>query len=134
MIELLGLAKYMGLMTFLMMLSVVLLHLSMTLLSIYAWSGVWFIASTRVGFSTWIWPIRLYPGSGSELLIFMLKKFNLLNLTGLIILVLLMWKCGGLLLNKNHLLRCWNCFFILNLIRALRLSILQKLLPSKLDP
>ena len=38
----------------------------------------------------------------------MLEKLNWFHLTGLITLVLLMWKWMGLLLLKNHLLRCWG--------------------------
>ena len=38
----------------------------------------------------------------------MLQKLNWFRLTNLMKLVLLMWKWMGLLLRKNHLLRCWG--------------------------
>ena len=37
----------------------------------------------------------------------MLEKLNLFRLTGVVILVLLIWKRMGLFLRKNHYLRCW---------------------------
>ena len=122
-LQFLGLAKYLGLMTFLMMLSVVLLYLPMILLCIvcmirrliYCINQGWL-------FNLYLTYKTLYPGPGSDLLIWLLKKLNLFNLTSLIILVLLMWKCMGLLLNKNNLLWCWNSLSLLNLIWALRLS------------
>ena len=74
----------------------------------------------------WTWP-------GKGLLISMLKKLILFNFTSLITLVLLlMWKCMVLLLKKNHLLRCWNCLSLLNWLVTLALSLLQKVLPSKM--
>ena len=48
-----------------------------------------------------------------DLLISMLEKFNWFHLTCLT-LVLLMWKWMGLLLRKNHLLRCWSWFSLPN--------------------
>ena len=48
-----------------------------------------------------------------DLLISMLEKFNWFHLTSLT-LVLLMWKWMGLLLRKNHLLRCWSWFSLPN--------------------
>ena len=53
--------------------------------------------------------------------------------TGLITMVLLMWKWMGLLLRKNHLLRCWGWPSLLNWIRVLTLSLLLKLPPRKLE-
>ena len=48
--------------------------------------------------------------------------------------VLLMWKWIGLFMRKNHLLRCWRrCLSPLNLIRVLKLSLLLKLPPRKLE-
>ena len=68
-----------------------------------------------------------------SLLISMLEKLNWFHLTGLITLVLLMWKWMGLFLRKNHLLRCWGWPSLLNWIEALILSLLLKLLPRKLE-
>ena len=48
-----------------------------------------------------------------DLLISMLEKFNWFHLTSLT-LVLLMWKWMGVLLRKNHLLRCWSWFSLPN--------------------
>ena len=73
----------------------------------------------------------------SGLLISMLEKINLLRSTGLATLVLLIigWaKIEGLLLKKNHPLRCWDCLSLLNWIEALTLSLLLKLSPRKLEP
>ena len=53
----------------------------------------------------------------------MLEKLNWFHLTGLITLVLLMWKYMGLFLRKNHLLRCWSWLSLLNWIEALTLSL-----------
>ena len=62
----------------------------------------------------------------------MLEKLNLFLLIGLITLVLLMWKLMGLLLKKNRLLRYWNCLSILNWTKALTLSRLPRLPPTKI--
>ena len=56
----------------------------------------------------------LWTGAGSGLLISMLEKLNCFFLAGLITLVLLMWKWMGLLLRKNHILRCWGWPSVLN--------------------
>ena len=65
------------------------------------WSGIWSVATTRIGFWTWIWSKRDWTGAGSGLLISMLEKLNCFRLTNLITLVLLMWKCMGLVLRKK---------------------------------
>ena len=44
----------------------------------------------------------------------MLGKLSWFCLTGLITMVLLMWKWMGLFLRKNHLLRCWGWPSVLN--------------------
>ena len=44
---------------------------------------------------------------------------NFFRLTGVITLVLLMWKQMDLSLRKNHLLRCWGYLSLLNWIGAL---------------
>ena len=64
----------------------------------------------------------------------MLEKLNWFHLTGLITLMLLMWKWMGLFLRKNHPLRCWGWFFLVNWIVALTLSLLLKLPRRKLEP
>ena len=76
----------------------------------------------------------LWAGVGSGLLISMLEKIYWFYWTGLITLVLLMWKWMGLFLRKNHLLRCWGWLSLLNWIRALTLSRLLKVPPRKLEP
>ena len=72
--------------------------------------------------------------AGSGLLISMLERLNWFCLTVLITLVLLMWKWLGLVLRKNHLLRCWGGFSLLNWIGALTLSLLLNQPPRKLEP
>ena len=64
----------------------------------------------------------------------MLEKLNWFYLTSLIALLLLIWKWSGLFLRKDHLLKSWDCLFLLSWIRALILSLLLKLLPRKLEP
>ena len=67
----------------------------------------------------------------SGLLISMLGKLSWFRLTGLIAMVLLMWKWMGLFLRKNHLLRCWPS--LRNWIGALTLFLLWKLPLRKLE-
>ena len=81
-------------MTFLIILSVILL-------STQVWSGIWFVATSRVS-----WCI----GAGGGLLVPLLEKLNLFCLTGLITLVVLIWKWMGLFLRENHLWGCWIVF------------------------
>ena len=97
------------------------------------WSSIWSVATTRIGFWTWIWPTRHWTGAGSGLLISMLEKLNYFHLTGLKTLVLLMWKWMGLFVRKKHFLRCWGWLSLLNWIGALTLSLLLKLPPRKLE-
>ena len=75
----------------------------------------------------------LWTGLRSGLLISMLGKIRWFQLTGLITMVLLMWKWIGLFLRKNDLLRCWGWPSLLKWIRVLTLSILLKLPPRKLE-
>ena len=89
------------------------------------WSGIWSVATSWIGFWTWI--LR------SGLLILILGKLSWFHLTSLITMVLLMWKWMGLFLRKNHLLRCWGWPSLLNWIRVLTLSLLIKLPPRKLE-
>ena len=65
----------------------------------------------------------LWTGAGSGLLISMLGKLNWFYLTGLITLVLLIWKWMGLFLRKNRILRCCGWPFVLNWIVAHTLCI-----------
>ena len=58
----------------------------------------------------------------------MLEKLDRFCLTVIIRLVLLMWKCLGLFLRKNNLLRCWGWLSLLNWV------LLLKLPPRKLEP
>ena len=90
------------------------------------------MAATRIGFWTWICLIyeTLWTWAASGLLILL----NWFCLTGLIRLVLLMWKWMSLLSRKNDLLRCWNWLSILKWIGALTISLLLILTPRKLEP
>ena len=62
----------------------------------------WSVVTARIEFWTWIWSTRHF-GLGQEvaLLISKLEKLDLFHLTGLIALLLLMWKWMGLFLRKN---------------------------------
>ena len=75
----------------------------------------------------------LLIGARSDLLISVLGKLNWFYLTGLLALVLLMWKWMGLFLRKNHLLRCWCWPSFLNQIWLLTLSLLLKLPRRKFE-
>ena len=100
------------------------------------WSGIWSVGATRDSCWTWIWSTRDTPrtGAGNGWLISMLENLNFFCLTRLITLMLLMWKCIGQFLTKNHLLRCRGCLSLLNRIRALTLSLFLKLPARKLEP
>ena len=84
--------SYYTLMTFLMMLSAILLSMLMILLSFLSVIRHWSVATTRIGFCTWILSMRHWTGAGNGVLISMLEKLNWFCLTNLITLVLLMWK------------------------------------------
>ena len=64
----------------------------------------------------------------------MLVKLNCFHLTNLMTLVLLIWKCIGLFLWKNHPLRWWSSLAVLNCIGAFTLSLLLKLPLRTLEP
>ena len=122
------------LMTFLMMLSVILLSVVMILLSILrvirhliCGNNLNWLLNLNLIYKT------LWTEVRSGLLISMLGKLNWFCLTGLITMVLLMWKWMGLFLRKNHLLRCWVWPSLLNWIGVLTLSLLLKLPPRKLE-
>ena len=92
---------YYTLMTFLMMLSVILLfHL------ICGYSQSWLLNLNLIFETLLSWFL----------------------LTSLLTLVLLLWKRIDMFLRKNHLLRYWGCLFHLNWIVALTLSLLLKCL------
>ena len=65
----------------------------------------------------------IWNRAGRGLLISVLEKLNRFHLTGLITVVLLMWKWIGLFLRKNHLLRCWGWPSLLNWIKFLSLEV-----------
>ena len=126
--------SYYTLMTFPTMLSVISLSMLMILLSILSVTG------NLIRGSNLNWPLNLnliyetlWTGARSGLLISLVGKLNWFHLTGLITLVLLMWKWMGLFLRKNHLLRCWGWPSLLNWIGVLTLSLLLKLPPRKLE-
>ena len=94
------------LITFLMMLSVILLSMLMILLSILTvirhlicGNNLNWLLNLNLIYET------LWTGVRSGLLISMLGKLSWLRLTGLITMFLLMWKQIGLFLRKSHLLR-----------------------------
>ena len=120
--------------TFLTMLSVILLYMLMLLLTILS-----VIRHLICGNNlTWLLNLNLiyetlWIGVRSGLLISVLGKLSWFCLTGLITVVLLVWKWLGLLLRKNQLLRCWGWPSLLNWIGALTLSLFLKLPPRKLE-
>ena len=89
--------------TFLMMLPVILLSMLMVLLFILSVIRHLICGKIRIDFWTWIWTTRHWTGAESGLLISMLEnwKLNWFRLTGLVTIVLLMWKWVGLFLKKN---------------------------------
>ena len=112
--------SYYTLVTFLMMLSVILLSMVMVLLSILSvitnlicGNSLNCLLNLNLIYKT------LWSGARSGLLISMLGKLNWFPLTSLIILVLLTWKRMGLFLRKNHLLRCLGWSSLLNWIGLL---------------
>ena len=126
--------SYYTLMTFLMMLSVILLSMLMILRSILGvirllicGNNLNWLLNLNLIYETW------WTGVRSSLLISMLRKLSWFRLTGLITMVLLTWKWVGLFLRKNHLLRCWGWPSLLNWIGVLTLSLLLKLHPRKLE-
>ena len=81
------------------------------------WSGIWSVATTRIGFWAWIWAMR-HCGMKQEATCW--------------------FQCWGNITSpflwKNNILRCWGWHSLLNWIRAITLSILLKLLLRKLEP
>ena len=108
------------LMTFLTMLSVILLSMLMIPFSTLG------VIRHLICDNNQSWPLnlnltyeKLWNGAESGLLISMLEKLNLFRLTGLTTLVVLMWKWMGLFLRKKHLLRYWKCLSLLFWIEVL---------------
>ena len=122
------------LMTVLMMLYVILLSMLMTTLDFECdqasdlWQQLELTLKLNLIYKT------LWTGPRIGLFISMLEKFNWFHLTGLITLMLLMWKWLGLFLRKNHLLICKGWLSFLNWIGALTLSLLLKVPVRKLEP
>ena len=119
------------LMTFLMMLSVIMLSMLTILLSILKVIRHLICGSNQ----NWLLNLNLiyetlWTGAASGWLISMLERLNWSRLTGLITWVILLWKCMGLFLRNNHLLRCWSWLSLLNWIEALTLFLLLKLPPK----
>ena len=109
------------------MLSVILLSMLMILLSVVSvirhlicgnnWNWLLNVNLTYEILWTWAW---------SGLFVSMLEKLIWFCLSGLVILLLLMWKLMGLSLRKNRLLRCWGWLSLQNWIGTLTLSLLLK--------
>ena len=114
------------LMTFLMVLFAILSSIPMILLSTISVIRHQFPIKTRFGFWTWIWLIRHYRLEQEVACWFQYsKKLKLFCPTGLITLVILMWKWMCLFLKKQkssfkmlrlifssklpHWLYCWYC-------------------------
>ena len=117
-----------------MMVSVILLSMLMRLLSTLI------VVRHLISGNSWNWLLNLnlisetlWTGAGSGLLFSILEKLNWFFVTGLITLVLLMWKWMDLFLSKMYLLRCWGCLSLLNWIGALTSVLLLKPCPRKLD-
>ena len=98
--------SYYTIMTFLAMLPVILLSVLMILLCMLSMTRH-LICNNNLN---WLLNLSLiyetlWTGVRSGLLISMLGKLSWFRLTGLITMVLLMWKWMGLFLRKNHLLK-----------------------------
>ena len=123
------------LITFLIMLSIILLSMFMILLSVLSVIRHLICGSNL----NWLLDLnlmyeKLWTGVRSGLLISMLRKLSWFRFaSGLITMVLVMWKWLGALLRNNHLLRFWGWLSPLNWIGVLSLSLLLKLPPKKLE-
>ena len=81
------------------------------------WSGIWSVATTRIGFWASIWAMR-HCGMEPEATCWFQCWGNITSL--------FLWK--------NNILRCWGWHSLLNWIGAITSSILLKLPPRKLEP
>ena len=128
-------------MTFLLMLSVILLSMLMILSSSLSVIRHLICDNQNRLLNLNLICETLWAGAGSSLLISMLEKLNWCRLTGIVTLVLLVWKWVGLFLWENDLLRCWGCLSLLNFKwdlklpnEILTLSLFLKVSPRKLEP
>ena len=106
--------SYYTLITFLMMLSVILLSMLMILILILSVIRHLICGNNQ----NWLLNFNLiyktlWTGSESSLLISMLERLNWFCLTSLITLVLLIWKWIGQFFRKNNLLRYWSWLSLL---------------------
>ena len=122
--------SYHTLVTFLMMLSVILLSIPITLLStlnvimhlVHGSNNNWLLIYET-----------LWSGGGHDLHISMLEKLNWFRLISLITRYYwCVWM--GLVFRKNHFLRCCDWLSFLNWTGAATWSLLLKLPPRKLEP
>ena len=116
---------YYALMAFLEMLSAILLSVLIILLSTLS------VIRHRICSNNYNWLLNLnliyetpWTGAGSGWFISVFEKPNWFRLTGLLTLVLLMWKWMCLFWRKNHLWKFWGWLSILNGIGALTSSLL----------
>ena len=94
------------------------------------WSGIWSVATIRIGFWTWIWSTR-HCGLGQEVACWFQcwkNSFDQSNST-----VTTDVKVVGSVFEEKHLLRCWGWLSLLNWIGATTLYLLLKLPPRKLE-
>ena len=127
--------SYYSLMTFLMMLSIVLLSMLMALLSNLSVIRHLIIKNNL----NWLLKLNLiyetlWTGAKSVLLIPMLGKLNQFCLTGLITPVLLTWKWMGLFLRKIHLLRFFLLRFLCISINLSYIHVWNIVVTSELHP
>ena len=105
------------LMTFLMMLSTILLSMLMVILSTLSVIGIWSVATNRAGCWTWIWSTRFY-GLGQEVTCgFQWWK----NSTCFFLMILVLLMSGSVLKEKTSI-KILGMTFLLNWIGALTLS------------
>ena len=121
--------------TFIMMLSVILLSILMIRLSIlnvirhliYGNNKRWLLNLNLVYEILW-------TEAESGLLISILENHNLFHLSCSMTLGSIDVKMDGSALEKKSSLICWGCLFHLNSIVTVKLSVLPKLPPRKLEP
>ena len=109
--------SYYTLMTFLIIVSVTLLSMLMILLFIVDVIKHLICGNNLNRLLNWNLIYKtLWTGVRSGLLNWIVRKLSWFHLTGVITIVLLMWKWMSLFLRKNHLLRCWGWPSLLNWI------------------
>ena len=103
------------LMTLLMMLSVILLSLLIVLFSILSVIRHLICGNNKnCLLNLNLIHKTLWTGTGTGLLISVMEKLSWFHPTGVITVVLLIWKWVSLFLKKNHILRCWRRLSFLN--------------------